>query len=86
LPDGPIRVERQLKQMDGKRIHFVTSYHFSDETLSSQSELRFWTLNEIEKLLMESGLLLRELFGDWDRSPFNVMSSEEMIFVVRAAP
>ena len=83
LPSADITYERKVHRREGNRIHFETIYHFDDETLVSQSELRFWTAAEIKALLEQSGLRVSEFLGDWDGSPF-IPSSDEIIFIAQA--
>ncbi len=84
LPAGEVVIERQTGKCEGNRLHFLTYYHFANETLVSQSELRFWTHEEIIRVLNECHLKVVEFFGDWDKNPFDPISSEEMIFIVQA--
>ncbi len=85
LPSGPISIERTVNSFLGHKISFDTRYHFTDETLVSKSELRFWNFDQINELLRECGLRLVEFYGAWDRSQFDSSSSEEMIFVAKNA-
>lgn len=81
-PDGPVLETRRFTAMQNQRMTFDLGYHFSDETLISKSMLRFWSQMEIEKHLMTAGLHVNNLYGDWNKKPFDKSQSEEMIFVV----
>ncbi|PZM84316.1 MAG: class I SAM-dependent methyltransferase [Candidatus Melainabacteria bacterium] len=83
LPDRAIRESRKFLEQNGERMLFELKYEFPDETLTSNSELRFSKLKEIEHLLNEAGLRVGNLLGDWSGGPFNESTSEEMIFVVK---
>lgn len=74
--------KRDVTSAKADRVAFETSYTMDNSTLVSKSELAFWTRAEIEQLLAESGLGVLEVYGDWDHSPFDAQSSDEMIFTV----
>jgi len=83
--DKPGVVEsRRFITMKNDRMTFELRYQFADETLTSNSELRFSCREEIEHFLKLSDLYSENVFGDWDRSFFDAKQSLEMIFVVRA--
>ncbi len=83
LPDGSIVEEtRHFLGMDQGKMTFDLRYRFADETLSSQSELRFWTRKEIEKHLATASLQVEALLGDWTGKPFEE-HDQEMIFSVK---
>ncbi len=86
LPGQIVRESRRFLAMQRDRMTFELRYQFPDETLLSSSELRFQSRKEIEVKLAVSGLRVEKLFGDWDGSPFDEKTSEEMIFVVKAKP
>jgi hypothetical protein len=66
-------------------ISFQTLYQTPDEILTTCSTLRFPSREQIETLLVCSGLVVRDVFGDWNASPFEPASSPEMIFIMEAA-
>ena len=76
-----IRETRTLLKFDGARKTFELHYHFPETTLSSQSELRFMSLVEIEAALRAAGLDVRSVFGGWQAARFELNASEEMIFI-----
>lgn len=78
--EGPVRETRRFLSMDGDRMSFELNYEFSDETLVSQSELRFASKLEIESHLRKAGLSIVSLLGDWNGSDFDSKTSPEMIF------
>jgi SAM-dependent methyltransferase len=71
----------RVMHASGDTLTFEHTYQFSDQRLDSISTLRFLSRSRIEELLVESGLSVTDLYGDWDTSPFDEASSPEMIFV-----
>ena len=67
----------------GERLRFETHYRFPEETLTSTSELRFFSCAAIEAHLAEAGLGAEAILGDWDGRPYDAARSDEMIFMVR---
>lgn len=61
-------------------VSFEHTYEFEAETLSSTSELWFMSKHAIETALGRADFSLSAVYGDWDRSHFDTMSSLEMIF------
>ncbi len=80
-----IRETTQVLARAGEHITFELRYQFPDETLVSRSELRFLPRPAIEERLAAAGLLVENVSGDWDSSPFDPTASHEMIFIVRPA-
>jgi SAM-dependent methyltransferase len=66
-------------------ISFQTLYRTPGEILTTSSTLRFPSREQIEALIVCSGLAVRDVFGDWNASPFEPTRSREMIFIVEAA-
>ncbi|WP_250512554.1 class I SAM-dependent methyltransferase [Caballeronia sp. INDeC2] len=67
------------------RAAFTTHYRFMstpEDTLSATSELRFRTLDELARLLTDSGFARIDWYGDWDRAPVDE-TSRELIAVAR---
>lgn len=83
LSYGSVRESRQFKAMNNDLMTFELHYQFPDETLVSQSTLRFWHREEIEKHLTASDLYVDTVVGDWDGKPFVSETSHELIFTVR---
>lgn len=75
-------MDRRVIQQNQKTIEFKTTYFFPEESLVSTSLLRFWTFEEINKILVQKNLKVNEIYGDWDRSPFIPNQSKEIIFSV----
>jgi SAM-dependent methyltransferase len=82
LPNGRVRETLQITSEFGELISFQQQFEFPDVTITSSSTLRFLSRTRTEELIARSGLVTREVFGDWDRSPFELKQSLEMIFVV----
>lgn len=84
-PNGRVRAVRRMT--DSSRaphyLSFAWDYHFTGETLTSDSTLRFATKAEISDLATEAGLTVSQVWGDWDRAPFNHETSREMIFQLK---
>jgi len=84
LPNGQVHESLRITAESGELISFQQQFEFADVTLISSSTLRFLSRTRIEELIARSGLVTREMFGDWDRSPFEAKQSLEMIFIVGA--
>lgn len=82
---GQIFETLQITGVDGEFISFQTSYRFPHTTLTTSSTLRFPSREHVESLVARSGLAVREVFGSWDRSPFDASRSREIIFVAGIA-
>jgi ubiquinone/menaquinone biosynthesis C-methylase UbiE len=82
LPSGRVRETLHITSEFGELISFEQQYEFPDVTLTSTSTLRFLSRIQAEELIARSGLVTRELFGDWDRSSFEPEQSPEMIFIL----
>jgi SAM-dependent methyltransferase len=81
----PVRMANRFLAMHDDRLSFELRYEFPDETLVSPSVLRFLSRREIEERLVASGLRIESVLGSWDAGPFDEASSDEMIFIARAA-
>jgi len=85
LPGGQGLERLEITGQDGEFISFQTSYRLAHRTLTTSSTLRFPSREQIEALIAPSGLAVREVFGDWDASPFEAARSREMIFIAGIA-
>jgi ubiquinone/menaquinone biosynthesis C-methylase UbiE len=85
FPNGQVRETLQIMSELGELISFQQQFEFLDVTLTSNSTLRFLSRARVEELIARSGLVTRELFGDWDRSPFEPKQSPEMIFILEVS-
>lgn len=81
LASGEISETLKITGTDGEFISFQTSYRVWDRTLTTNSTLRFPSREHVEDLITRSGLVVRNLFGDWSAGPFEDARSREMIFV-----
>src|ERR1700733_1413571 len=81
LPAGVVHESRRFAGTKNDRMTFELRYQFPGETLISTSELRFLSREGIEERLTKSGLYIDKVLGDWDASPFDERSSQEMIFI-----
>ena len=82
LSIGKVRETLQITFESEELISFQQQYEFPDVTLTSSTTLRFLSRTRIEELIVRSGLVTSEVFGDWDRSPFDPKQSPEMIFIL----
>lgn len=82
LPSGRVRETLHITAEFGELISFQQQFEFPDVTRTSSSTLRFLSRNRVQELIARSGLVTCELFGDWDRSPFEPKQSPEMIFIL----
>jgi len=85
FPAGQLCETLEITREDGEFISFRTSYRLPHQTLSTNSTLRFPSRERVEALIERSGLVIRDVFGDWDASPFEVARSREMILVAQLA-
>ena len=92
LSTGEQFLERlEIIGQNGEFISFQTSYRWSDGcprpsndphmTLTTSSTLRFPSREHVEDLIARSGLVVRDVFGDWNAGPFEAARSREIIFV-----
>src|ERR1700758_5342340 len=82
LPNGRVRETLQITSEFGELISFQQQFEFPDVTITSSSTLRFLSRTRTEELIARCGLVTCQVFGDWDRSPFEPKQSPEMIFIL----
>jgi hypothetical protein len=70
---------------DGGLISFRTSYCLPHLTLTTNSTLRFPSRQHVEASIARSGLVLRDVLGDWDGGPFDAARSREVILIAEIA-
>jgi SAM-dependent methyltransferase len=80
--NGHVRETLEITGEFGELISFQQQFEFPDATITSSSTLRFLSRTRVEDLIARSGLITREVFGDWDRSRFDPDQSPEIIFVL----
>lgn len=85
LPGGQLLETSEITGQDGEFISFQTSYRFPRVTLTTSSTLRFPSREHVEALIARSGLVVRDLFGDWDAGPFEAARSREIVFIAEIA-
>ena len=86
MPSGEEVLETlEIRGAGAEFISFQTTYRFPHATLTTSSTLRFPSREHIAGLLSRARLGVREVFGDWELSPFDQPSSREMIFVAARA-
>ena len=82
LPSGRVLETLKIVSELGELVSYQQQFEFPDVTVTSSSTLRFVSLARVEGLIARSGLVTREVYGDWDRSRFELEQSPEMIFIV----
>jgi len=85
LSGGQITEMLNITHANGEFISFETSYWLPDRTVTTNSTLRFPSREHMEALISSSGLLLRDVFGDWNAGAFDAERSREMIFIAEIA-
>jgi len=85
LGGGPVIETLKVTHAEGEFISFETSYRFPQQTLTTKSTLRFPSRKHVEGLIDRSGMVVRDVFGDWDAGPFEPARSREIIFVAERA-
>ena len=85
LPGGQILETLEITGKEGEFISFQTSYRSPHLTLTTSSTLRFPSREHVEALIARSGLVVRDVFGDWNAGPFEEARSREIIFIADIA-
>jgi ubiquinone/menaquinone biosynthesis C-methylase UbiE len=82
---GPVDVYYQIKNVQGEHVTFDAVFTIldTDETLVSESRLRFAPLDTIQRLLSAAGFGEVKLLGWWDGTPYSE-TSPEIIAIARA--
>ena len=85
MAGGQLLETLEITGQNGEFISFQTSYHSPHETLTTSSTLRFPSREHVEALIARSGLVVRNLFGDWGAGLFEVTRSRKIIFIAEIA-
>lgn len=85
LPGGPITETLNITDAHDDFISFQTTYRCSDRALTTSSTLRFPSRERVEALIKRSGMMVREVLGDWNAAPFDAVRSREIIFTAEIA-
>ena len=85
LPGGQVLETVEVTRQDDEFISFQTAYRFPRRKLTTSSTLRFPSREHVEALIADSALVVCEVFGDWDASPFVAARSREIILVAELA-
>lgn len=80
--EDSVEISTQILSRGPGTLTFEHRYEFCDETLSSQSTLRFTSMADLEDFFKEAGLMAQTCYGNWDLSLFDPERSPEMIFVL----
>jgi len=78
---GEVLETLEITGKDGEFISFQTSYRSPHVTLTTSSTLRFPSREHVEALIARSGLVVRDVLGDWDGGRFDPSRSREMILI-----
>ena len=79
--DGLVPVEWKVLWRRGDLVRFDTHYHLPDGIRTSESTLRFLSLEQLAAFLQDAGFEIRSVHGDWDRSAFDPANSREIIIL-----
>ncbi len=84
-PQGRVRAARRMTDTSRapEFLSFAWDYHFPEDTLTSDSTLRFLTADAITRFADQAGLKVETVFGDWQGGRFDPEFSREMIFKLR---
>ncbi len=82
LPGGQLVENLQITNQADEFISFQTSYRSPNAILTTSSTLRFPSREHVEALIASSGMVVRDVFGDWDAGPFEAAHSREIIFIL----
>ncbi|HKN17489.1 MAG TPA: class I SAM-dependent methyltransferase [Candidatus Sulfotelmatobacter sp.] len=82
LPGGQLVETLEITSQADEFISFQTSYRSGNAILTTNSTLRFPSREHVEALIARSGMLVRDVFGDWDAGPFEPAHSREIIFIL----
>jgi SAM-dependent methyltransferase len=85
LSGGQLLETLEITGGEGEFISFRTSYRLPQETLTTRSTLRFPSREHVEALVDRSGLVIGEVFGDWNGSRFEAARSRDIIFIAEIA-
>jgi ubiquinone/menaquinone biosynthesis C-methylase UbiE len=85
LPGGQLFEDLEITGDEGEFISFQTSYRSRDLTLTTRSTLRFPPREHVEALIARSGLVVRDVFGDWNAGRFEAAMSREIVFIAGIA-
>jgi len=85
LAGGQLLETLEITGADGEFISFKTSYRLPHVTLTTSTPLRFPSREHVEALIVRSGWVVRQVFGDWDAGPFEPARSREIIFIAEIA-
>jgi len=85
LPTGKLVETLEITAENSEFISFRTSYSSPHSTLITNSTLRFPSREHIEALIAHSGLVVRNIFGDWDAGEYYAALSREIVFIAEVA-
>lgn len=84
IKNQKIHVEGKILSFANETMVFEHEYIFEDERLTSKSELRFMSKDNITDCAAQAGLSVKSLIGSWDGSASSAATSQEMIFTLHA--
>ena len=71
----------EVTGQEGEFVSFTTHFQFANKTVATSSRLRFLSREHVEELVGRAGLVVSEVFGDWEGGVFEEERSREVIFV-----
>ncbi|MCA9956920.1 MAG: class I SAM-dependent methyltransferase [Anaerolineales bacterium] len=83
-PHGPVETWLEVAGVENGRVYFIGHNLFKNigEDVVVTSTLRYRSHDEISASLHEAGFTIAQVYGDWEREPFN-NTSRMMIFIAR---
>ncbi len=84
---GAVEMWSEAVMQPDRILHLVEHYRIlsSDQSLRSETRLRFSAPEELWDGMMAAGLAVEHCYGDWDRSAFRP-DSREIVIVARGFP
>ena len=89
-PGGVLLVQEAWSPVDRRRDLWRAAYRYrdrgarkSEKRLEASFLARAWNPREIRRLFRSCGLVVEELWGDFDRGPFRAATSKKLIVVAR---
>ena len=81
-----VRMEHEVgTPVEGELVSFTATFSSAKwgQPMVSRSTLRFVNAEKLAMFLSEAGLIVKEQFGDWDRSPLTDASPEIITVATR---
>lgn len=69
----------EKRRIEGERLEKEIQIHDGDDVRHYRESIRLYSLEWLEKALKKSGLWIREVYGDYDESDYNPLSSPRIL-------